>query len=99
MSQVTLEDRAHALENEYFRRQEEELVKKLREKLAAEQAEVSALHCPKCHGKFVESDFEGITVEICDQCHSVWLDSDDLVKIAHHEEHKGSWFGRWFGNK
>lgn len=36
MSQVTLEDRAHALENEYFRRQEEELVKKLREKLAAE---------------------------------------------------------------
>jgi uncharacterized protein len=96
MSQVTLEDRAHALENEYFLRQEKTLIQRLREKLEAEQAEASKLECPKCHGKLVESKFEEIIIEICNNCHGVWLDADDLVQIAHHEKHKGSWFRRWF---
>lgn len=96
MSQVTMEDRAHALENEYFMRQERKLVQKLKEKLEAEQAEASKHECPKCHGFLVESEFEGIAVEVCNNCHGVWLDVDDLEKIAHHEEHHGSWFGRWF---
>ena len=97
MSQVTLEDRAHALENEYFLRQERKLIQKLKEKLAAEQAETSIHECPKCHGKLVESIFEGVGVEICGNCHGVWLDVEDLQQIAHHEEKHGSWFGRWFG--
>jgi hypothetical protein len=96
MSQVTLEDRAHALENEYFQRQEKKLVQKLREKLEAEQAEVSKLECPKCHGKLVESTFEDIVIEVCNNCHGVWLDVEELEQIAHHEKNKGSWFGRWF---
>lgn len=98
MSQVTLEDRAHALENEYFRRQEQKLIKKLREKLLAEQTGASEMQCPKCHGNFVETDFEGIAVEVCNECHGVWLDLDELAQIAHHEQQKGSWFGHWFGH-
>ncbi|HVE58306.1 MAG TPA: zf-TFIIB domain-containing protein [Pyrinomonadaceae bacterium] len=97
MSQVTLEDRAHALENEYFLRQEKKLIQRLKEKLEAEQAEASKLECPKCHGKLVDSTFENIVIEICNNCHGVWLDADDLVQIAHHDEHQDSWFGRWFG--
>jgi hypothetical protein len=97
MSQVTLEDRAHALENEYFLRQEKKLVQKLKEKLAAEQPEASALECPKCRGRLVESIFESVVIEVCNNCHGVWLDADDLARIAHHDEHHGSWFGRWFG--
>jgi uncharacterized protein len=96
MSQVTLEDRAHALEGEYFLRQEKQLIQKLREKLAAEQAEASKHECPKCHGKLVDSTFGNIVIEVCNNCHGVWLDADDLEQIAHHEEHHGSWFGRWF---
>ena len=97
MSQVTLEDRAHALEGEYFLRQEKKLIQKLREKLAAEAAEASKHECPKCHGKLVDSTFENIVVEVCNNCHGVWLDANDLAQIAHHEEHHGSWFMRWFG--
>lgn len=97
MSQVTLEDRAHALENEYFLRQEKKLIQKLKEKLESERRETSAHQCPKCRGRLVESEFAGVSIEVCDNCHGVWLDSDDLARIAHHEEHHGSWFGRWFG--
>ena len=97
MSQVTLEDRAHALENEYFLRQERKLVQKLKEKLEAEQAEAGKLECPKCHGKLVDSTFAGIVIEVCNNCHGVWLDVEDLEQISHHEQHHGSWFGRWFG--
>jgi hypothetical protein len=35
MSEITMEDRAHALENEYFHRQEKELIEKLLAKLAS----------------------------------------------------------------
>ena len=97
MSQITLEERAHALENEYFRRQEQQLIEKLRAKLAAEQRESSGLSCLKCDGKMVESDFEGLTIEVCNRCHGVWLDTDKLARIAHHETEKSFWYGHWFG--
>ncbi len=95
-SEVTLDDRAQALENEYFRRREQELIEKMRAKLQAEAAQASALQCPKCEGSLVESDFEGVKVDVCNNCHGVWLDAGELAQIAHHEENKGSWFGRWF---
>ena len=50
MSEVTMEDRAKALENEYFRRQEQELIEKMRAKLASEGKEATSLNCPKCDG-------------------------------------------------
>ncbi|MDQ3801484.1 MAG: zf-TFIIB domain-containing protein [Acidobacteriota bacterium] len=95
-SEVTLDDRAQALENEYFRRREQELIEKMRAKLQAEAAQATTLQCPKCEGTLVESDFENVKVDICNNCHGVWLDAGELAQIAHHEENKGSWFGRWF---
>lgn len=98
MSELTMEDRAHALENEYFYRQEQELIKKLKEKLDAEQKEATGIDCLKCDGKMVESDFEGLMVEVCNKCHGVWLDTDKLARIAHHENERKFWYGHWFGN-
>lgn len=95
MSEVTMEDRAHALENEYFRRQEQELIEKMKAKLAAEQTEVSALDCPKCEGKLVESDFEGVKIDVCNQCHGVWLDAGELAQVTHKDS--GGWFSKLFG--
>ena len=37
MSELKLEDRGQALENEYFRRQERELIEKMKTKLASEK--------------------------------------------------------------
>jgi uncharacterized protein len=95
MSEVTLEDRAHALENEYFRRQEQELIAKMKAKLAAEQMEASALDCPKCDGKLVESDFEGIKIDVCNQCHGVWLDAGELAQVM--QKDADGWFSKLLG--
>ena len=96
MSEVTLEDRAHALENEYFRRQEQELIEKMRAKLASESPEVSHQDCPKCDGKLVETNYENIKMDVCNKCHGVWLDAGELAHILHKDEGK-SWLGRLFG--
>ena len=97
MPEVTLEDRAHALENEYFRRREEELIEKMRAKLASEAKDATHRACPKCEGgKLVETDYENIKMDVCNNCHGVWLDAGEVARILHKDEGK-SWFGRLFG--
>ena len=95
MSELKLEDRGQALENEYFRRQERELIEKLRAKLASEEKSVSELNCPKCDGKLVETDYENIKMDVCNNCSGVWLDAGELAQIQNKDQ--GSWFGRLFG--
>ena len=48
------DDREKTLENEYFRRKEQELIEKLRAKRAQERsAEASIILCPKCDGTWI----------------------------------------------
>lgn len=99
-SEITLEDRGQALENEYFRRREQELIEKLRAKLNAGDggANAAALQCPKCDGRLVETDFENVKIDVCNKCHGVWLDSGELARVARRDEEnkdEGNWIGRW----
>ena len=82
-----LEKRGRALENEYFRRKEEELIAKMKEKLASEETKQLELPCPKdCDGKLVEADYENIVIDICNECQGVWLDAGELAQIVDQEE-------------
>lgn len=92
---IDLEERGKALENEYFRRKEQELLEKMRTKLASENASPSAMSCPKCDGKLVETDYENIKIDVCNNCHGVWLDPGELAQIAH-KDAEGGFFGRLF---
>ena len=94
MSEVTMDDRAKALENEYFRRKEQELIEKMRAKLESEAKDASHLECPKCDGKLVETAYENIKMDVCDKCHGVWLDAGELAQILNKEE--DSWLHRLF---
>ncbi len=47
---VDLDDRGRALENDYFRRKEQELIEKMRTKLASQDTKTLELGCPKCDG-------------------------------------------------
>lgn len=91
---IELDDRGRALENEYFRRQEQELIEKMKAKLASASANTTELDCPKCDGKLVETDYENIKMDVCNGCHGVWLDAGELAQIAHKEENDG-WLGRF----
>lgn len=90
---IELDDRGRALENEYFRRQEQELIEKMKTKLAGETAGASEINCPKCDGKLVETDYENIKMDVCNSCHGVWLDAGELAQIVHKEEN-GGWLSR-----
>ena len=93
---VELEDRGKALENEYFRRQEQELIEKMKSKLQAENQKASDLKCPKCDGNLVATDFENIKIDVCNKCSGVWLDAGELAQVVDKDKNDG-WFGRVFG--
>jgi hypothetical protein len=92
---IELDDRGRALENEYFRRKEQELLEKMKSKIADENPE-GGLNCPRCDGTLVETDYENIKIDVCNKCTGVWLDPGELAHIAARDEEKGGWFGGLF---
>lgn len=93
-----LEERGQALENEYFHRQEKELLAKMKAKLEAENVVDIAIKCPRDGStNLKEVDFEGIKIDMCDECGGVWLDGGELAHLMNKDESKSGWFGRLFG--
>ena len=93
---IELEDRARALENEYFRKREQELIEKLKGHIAVENAKSLEIKCPKCDGTLMEADFQHIKVDICNTCHGVWFDAGELAQVLDHDK-QGGWFDKLFG--
>ncbi|MBA2502325.1 MAG: zf-TFIIB domain-containing protein [Pyrinomonadaceae bacterium] len=91
------DDRKKALENEHFRRKEQEALEKLRERMETEsRAQVTAaaaLRCPKCDGTLETVSFENVQIDRCNKCQGVWLDAGELEQLTKHEA--GGWFGRF----
>lgn len=93
---IELDERGRALENEYFHRKEKELLEKMKAKIGEEEAKALELECPKCDGKLFETEYEAITIDICDKCGGVWLDAGELAQVAAKEEGTTGWFGGFF---
>lgn len=92
---IELEDRGKSLENEFFRRQEQELIAKMKEKMAVEHFEQTQMQCPHCDGKLVETDFEHIRIDVCDKCSGAWFDAGQLAQVVAKEDDSG-WLSRFF---
>ncbi|HSU25004.1 MAG TPA: zf-TFIIB domain-containing protein [Pyrinomonadaceae bacterium] len=92
---VDLDDRGRALENEYFRRKEQELIDKMKSKLETENAKSSEMQCPRCDGRLMETDFENIKVDVCDKCTGVWFDAGELAQVIDKDK-EGGWFSSLF---
>ena len=93
---VDLDERGKALENEYFRRKDDEVIEKLRKKVLSESSVDIGLECPKCDGKLMETDYENIKIDVCDTCSVVWLDAGELAQVVDKNEDSG-WLSRLFG--
>lgn len=91
-----MEDRGQALENEYFHRKEQELIEKMRTKLASEETVELGLACPKCDGKLHETAYDSVKIDVCDKCGGVWFDAGELAQVVDKEEKGGGWFGKLF---
>ncbi|HEV8483060.1 MAG TPA: zf-TFIIB domain-containing protein [Blastocatellia bacterium] len=88
------DDRKKALEEEYFRKKDQEALEKLRAKRGAAEAESSLPRCPKCEGRLIEVSHEGIQIDRCNMCHGIWLDAGELESLTKHEEGSVGWLGR-----
>jgi hypothetical protein len=90
------DERKKALEDEYFVKQEKELIEKLRTKGAAEKKaeikEICRMRCPKCGEALKERSFQKISIDQCTGCGGIWLDPGEMEQIAAKEE--TSWLGK-----
>lgn len=85
MSEI-FDERRKALEEEYFRRKEQEALEKLRAKLRDQAATAQLPPCPKCDGRLIETEFEKIKIDQCSRCGGVWLDPGELQQLMAREE-------------
>jgi len=92
-----LDERRKGSEEEYFHRQNKEALEQLRAKIAvsekAKAAGTSTMTCPRCDGTLKESTFEGVTIDTCEKCGGVWLDSGELQQLTAHD---GGWISRFW---
>ncbi len=88
-------------EDEYFVRQEAELLRQRRAELRKQQAAAERLShymkCPKDGYDLTSQGFHGVTVDTCPHCGGMWLDPGELDVISTHEDHRGL-LGRVFGD-
>ena len=90
-------------EEEYFHREQQEQLAKLREIAALENAAEAAeaakeLHfhkCGKCGQDMDTKIFKGVEIELCPTCGAVLLDPGELEQLAGKDE--SSFFANLFG--
>ena len=72
-------------EDEYFARQDAELLEKQRHAaaLAAAEAERRShfMKCPKCGHDLESVQYEALAIDRCTQCAGVWLDPGELEQL------------------
>ena len=91
------DEREKSLEEEYFRRKEQELIEQIRAKRAEAERQASAIQCPKCEGTLDELTFDEVKIDRCNKCNGVWLDSGELEQLVSNQESHG-WLSRlWRG--
>lgn len=76
-------------EDEYFVKQDAELIRKQREQAesAAREAERKShyMKCPKDGFDLASSTYHGVQIETCPHCGGMWLDAGEIDAVAHEE--------------
>ena len=81
-------------EDEYFARENAELVKQMRARLDAErQAQERRKHfmkCPKCGADLAEKELAAhVKVDVCPECDGVWLDKGEMDLLRQMDASRG----------
>jgi uncharacterized protein len=69
-------------EDEFFLKQDAELLAEHRARLDAERERVERsahyMKCPKCGQDLTEKSFSAVKVDVCSGCNGMWLDAGEL---------------------
>jgi uncharacterized protein len=72
-------------EDEYFAKQNLELLREHRARLDRERAKSEqaqqTLKCPKCGSALVEQEHHHVKIDVCPTCRGVWLDAGELEQL------------------
>jgi ribosomal protein L37AE/L43A len=81
-------------EDEYFARENAELVKKMRERLDAEriaqERQKHYMKCPKCGADLAERAFGQVKVDVCPECDGIWLDKGEMDVLRQLDTSRGA---------
>ena len=92
------DERKKAKEDEYFVKQERELLAKMKAKQEADAKEAakkaSYMVCPKCGEPLKERSFQKILIDQCVGCNGIWLDAGELDQLA--EKENSGWLGKFW---
>ena len=83
---MPIEEKPSRNEDEYFAKQDAELIKKKRAQLDAERAKAArSAHlnkCPRDGSDLVEKEFHNVKIDVCSECKGIWLDAGELEMIT-----------------
>jgi Zn-finger nucleic acid-binding protein len=81
------EDHPSRNEDEYFVKQDAELLKEMRAKLDAERTKAAgrsqtSMKCPRCGAELHEKQYHHAIVDVCPKCNGMWLDAGEIEIIG-----------------
>ena len=72
-------------EDEFFLKQDAELIKEMRAKRDAERASAERqshyMRCPKCGGTLQETEYHHVKIDRCPDCTGVWFDAGEVEML------------------
>ena len=96
---MSIDHKTRQNEDEYFARENAELIKQQRARLDEErrQAERKSHYnkCPRCGIDLTEREFHHVKVDVCTECGGTWLDKGELQMLTHVERNG---FSRFIGD-
>jgi len=83
MTQRHTSDQPSRNEDEYFARQDAELIKAMRARLDKERStqerKAHYMKCPKCGADLREESHGHVKVDVCPDCNGMWLDAGEMA--------------------
>jgi Zn-finger nucleic acid-binding protein len=86
---MSIEKKPSRNEDEYFVKQDAELIKQQRELAEAEALDRERrshyMKCPKDGHDLTSSTYHGVQIETCPHCGGMWLDAGEIDVVAHED--------------
>ncbi|MDH5805901.1 MAG: zf-TFIIB domain-containing protein [Gemmatimonadota bacterium] len=84
-----MSDKPSRNEDEYFAKQEAELLKAQKAEAekakALEERKSHFMKCPKCGADLVVEEFHGLEVDRCPECNGIWFDAGEAEQVIKDE--------------
>ena len=87
MTQRHTQEQPSRNEDEYFAKQDAELIKEMRAKLdserSAQERKAHYMKCPRCGADLKEETRDHVKVDICPECGGMWFDAGEMNLMRH----------------